>query len=185
MQISKIYHRDEWRICLQVDYDEKIVAKIRQLTNAKWSRTLRAWHVPYSSEAYKELTILFPEATVLIHQTEVLKKETELSVEDIQPTQQEASPSFSTSTNYSTQTKSVEIKVSGRQIAVRLPKNNTDIDFLKTFTHVRWDKIDYQWIVPHWGNNLNLLKNYFNNRIGKIDFVPQVTYSPHIENTIT
>lgn len=183
IQISKIYHHDDWRICIQVDYDKEIIAKIRQLTNAKWSRTHNAWHIPYSSESYKEVISIFPDAIVLNDPIDSHKGTSLSSVANTLSSKSETVTSHSFSTHYSSQTKSVEIKVSGNQISVRLPKNKTDIDFLKTFTRVRWDKIDYQWIIPHWGNNLNLLKNYFNDRIEKIEIIPQVTYITHFDKS--
>ncbi|HNX12867.1 MAG TPA: hypothetical protein PKH68_07735, partial [Paludibacteraceae bacterium] len=61
MIISKIFHRNEWRICINVGYDNEIVAKIKQLPDAKWSRTLKAWHIPYTREAFDQLKTLFPD----------------------------------------------------------------------------------------------------------------------------
>lgn len=48
MQISKVIHRNEERICIRTGYDKDIIAKIKQLPDAKWSKTMNAWHIPYS-----------------------------------------------------------------------------------------------------------------------------------------
>ncbi|HAF28390.1 MAG TPA: integrase [Bacteroidales bacterium] len=50
-----------------------------------------------------------------------------------------------------------------------MPKNETDIQFIRTFKYVRWDNAHFRWVVPNYGKNLELIKNYFNTRITRIE----------------
>ena len=34
-----------------------------------------------------------------------------------------------------------------------MPKNETDIQFVRTFKYVRWDKNNYKWVIPNYGQN--------------------------------
>jgi len=35
--------------------------KLKQIPDAKWSKTMSAWHIPYTKEAFKQLKELFPD----------------------------------------------------------------------------------------------------------------------------
>jgi hypothetical protein len=56
-----------------------------------------------------------------------------------------------------------------------MPKNETDIQFVRTFKYVRWDNSHHTWIIPNYRQNLELLKNYFNTRITSIETSPVYT----------
>lgn len=51
-----------------------------------------------------------------------------------------------------------------------MPKNETDIEFIRSFKYPRWDHKEYKWEIPNYGKNLELLKNYFGSRISKFEF---------------
>ncbi len=59
----------------------------------------------------------------------------------------------------------IEIEVVGRKVFIRMPKNNTDIQFLRSFHFVKWDPVAFVWAVPNYGDNLQLIKDYFGDRI--------------------
>lgn len=45
MKASKILHRSEIRICVDFEYSAELVLKLRQIANARWSKTIGAWHI--------------------------------------------------------------------------------------------------------------------------------------------
>jgi integrase/recombinase XerD len=47
MKASKIIHRNETRIRVDFPYDAAITQKLREIPDARWSKTMGAWHVPY------------------------------------------------------------------------------------------------------------------------------------------
>lgn len=54
-----------------------------------------------------------------------------------------------------------------------MPKNNTDIQFLRSFHYVKWDPAAYVWVVPNYGDNLQLIKDYFGDRIEILNVLPE------------
>jgi len=67
------------------------------------------------------------------------------------------------------QNATIEIEITEKRLLIKMPKNETDIQFIRKFKFVRWDYSLYKWIIPNYGKNLELLKSYFNTRIAKID----------------
>jgi site-specific recombinase XerD len=67
----------------------------------------------------------------------------------------------------------IEIEVVGRKVFIRMPKNNTDIQFLRSFHYVKWDPAAYVWVVPNYGDNLQLIKDYFGDRIATLNVLPE------------
>lgn len=68
--------------------------------------------------------------------------------------------------NKNTETEHFEVGISytTKRVFVQLPKNDTDTHFLSSFRYVHWDHNNRQWIIPNYGKNLELIKNYFRNR---------------------
>ncbi|WP_339867349.1 tyrosine-type recombinase/integrase [uncultured Algoriphagus sp.] len=50
-----------------------------------------------------------------------------------------------------------------------MPKNDTDIHFVKGITYARWNQNQFVWEVPHYPGNLEKLKAYFGDRITLIE----------------
>ena len=48
MKASKILHRPEIRIRVDFGYNAELVSKLRQIADARWSKTMGAWHIPYT-----------------------------------------------------------------------------------------------------------------------------------------
>ena len=69
MKVSKIIHRNETRIRVDFPYNNEMVSKLRQIPDAKWSKTFAAWHIPYTKEAYEKLCNIFPDVEILSEKT--------------------------------------------------------------------------------------------------------------------
>ena len=59
MKIEKIIHKNEARIKVGFSYNREFIALIKQIPGALWSKTLKSWHLPYTSESYELLKKLF------------------------------------------------------------------------------------------------------------------------------
>jgi integrase/recombinase XerD len=81
------------------------------------------------------------------------------------------------------QNATIEIEITEKRLLIKMPKNETDIQFIRKFKFVRWDYSLYKWIIPNYGENLELLKIYFNTRIAKIDTIQSEACMP--EKNIT
>lgn len=149
MKIEKIRHRGEDRIKLDFPYSADLIQKIRQLPDAKWSKTLQAWHIPNSSKAYRQLTELFSGTSLSALQPSSLSNE-------VLP----KTPACSSS--------EIGLEVTDKQLILKMPKDEVDIEFIRTFKYVRWDKGSYRWVIPNYGQNLKLLQSYFNSRLAYV-----------------
>jgi hypothetical protein len=153
MKASKIELSGEYRIKLEFPYNYYAASLLKQIPGAKWSMSLKAWHIPYTKAAFAQLKKLFP----LVDYPQ--KSTGEISSEPVVKT---AVPEFH---NQDHQNKNVSVQVTGRMIILKLPKNALDTHFITSFRYSRWDGKQYCWIVPNYPGNLDLIHDYFNERI--------------------
>lgn len=77
------------------------------------------------------------------------------------------------STSTSSTKNSIEIVIARTQITIKVPKNEVDIQFLRSFKYSKWDSQLYCWIIPNNGKNAEKIKSYFSNRNAQItELVP-------------
>lgn len=165
MKISKVYHRNEQRICIKVDYDKDIVAKIKQVSDAKWSRTMNAWHIPYSQKSYNDLKAMFPNVEIEGKKKKENDSDDKKKISIIKRnTNKENVSDKKVFNSIDKQNSEIEIQYTHARIFVKLPKKDTDTQFLKTFKYVRWDGDRFLWIIPNFGKNLDILLSYFKGR---------------------
>jgi integrase/recombinase XerD len=151
MKLLKIIHHNEQRIKVDFDFDASIIATLKQLDDVKWSQTLKAWHIPDTKEALSQLKILFPDVETI---------EAELR----NPLSIVLNQTSSKNKEYELKTAEINMTVTSKRIFVKLPKNDTDTQFLSSFRYVHWDNNNHQWIIPNYGKNFDLLTSYFQNR---------------------
>ena len=159
---------------VDMPYNVQIIKIIKTIPDARWSTTLKAWHVPYTKEAYQLLKSVFPDLTILsattpspvisqvsedIHQSAV-SQQMHASAPLLPESHKAIIPPYTR--------KTVTLEVSGRRIFVKMPKNNIDVQFLRSFTYARWDTNAFVWVIPNYSDNLELLQDYFGERIASI-----------------
>jgi site-specific recombinase XerD len=158
MRASKIFHKSEYRIKIDFPYNQEVYVKIKQIPEAKWSKTQRAWHIPYTLIAFEQMKSLFPD---IEYPTDIFQ---ENAISD-----QSLSAAYpDRGKNEYRKTIGVELMVLGRKISIRLPKNDSDTKFILGLRYSRWDAKQYCWIVPNYPGNLDLIKDYFKGRITQI-----------------
>lgn len=57
-------HNGEKRIKLIFDYDKQLIAKVKEIPGARWSSSMKCWHVPdneFSTIAIKKLSFILPD----------------------------------------------------------------------------------------------------------------------------
>ena len=188
MLVSKIIHRNEERIKVDFPFNQAIAQEIKKIADAKWSKTQRAWHIPYSKEAFKRLKELFPSIEIETTENKTtastnlpsvphplaggtndikLRVEANTKTENLaqSTTQQSTEPNAISKPRNK---KEIYIDVIGRKIIVQMDKNESDVRFLQYIKFSRWDGKQFSWIVPNYPGNLELLKDYFNVRITKL-----------------
>ncbi|MDP4209587.1 MAG: hypothetical protein Q8928_12310 [Bacteroidota bacterium] len=157
MKICKVLHRNEERIKIDAPFNREIITQLRQIPDARWSKTLRAWHIPYTQAAFNQLKILFPDVEYPVKKTEInsahiISSEKVLSIYDSR--------------------KGIFIEVVGRRIFLKMSKNDTDVQFVKSFRFSRWNQSVFCWIIPNYPGNLELLKDYFKERLTLLNVHP-------------
>ncbi|MDP3463878.1 MAG: site-specific integrase [Bacteroidales bacterium] len=152
MRILKIIHRDETKLQLDFDYDQVKINQIKQINGCTWSKTRKAWLLPDSLESIRRLKELFPKDELQFDNNVEAKVLTELKVKTNPPQAQS----------------SVVIEVINRKILIRLPKNEADIHFIRTLRYFRWLNNERLWEVPDYPGNLDLIRDYFGNRITEV-----------------
>jgi integrase/recombinase XerD len=150
IKASKISHHGIDRIKIDMPFNAQINQIIKQIPDAKWSKTMETWHIPCLKSAYQLLVTLLPEV-------EVQKSEVEVAAK----------------TDFFKTKKNVSIEVTGRRIIIQMPKNTTDIQFVRSFRFAYWDENAFVWIVSYHKNNLELLKDYFGDRLQSLEFIQQ------------
>lgn len=157
MKAEKIEHKGEKRIKIDFPYNQEIASRLKQIDGASWSRTNKSWHIPYTQEAFSQVKNLFPDI-------EYPQKKNELkAVEKV--TLKNSSPIIE---------KNVSIYITEKRIIIKIPKNDRDIQFIRTLKFSRWDKNNFCWIVPNYGKNAEILKDFFGTRIKEITEDPDV-----------
>lgn len=156
MRATKIIHRGEHRIQVEFPYNQEIAGLIKQIPDAKWSKTLGAWHIPYAESAFNQLKKLFP------------KMEYPPNVFVEKPEESKLTSPLAVCPKPSQQLKGVSVQVIGRRIIVKLPKNDRDTRFIVSLRYSRWDPKQFCWIVPNYPGNLELINDYFKDRISEL-----------------
>ena len=156
MQIKKIIHRNEFRIQIESNLNPTISGQIKQISGAKWSVTLKCWHIPYTKQAFAHLRKLFPQVIVTAN------------THDKKNEGRKESQAQRTGTPEDKKKYGVKLEVDGRKISVSLPKNEVDTKFLLSFRFTHWNRKQFCWVIPNFPGNLDLLKKYFRERIEAI-----------------
>lgn len=170
MKIEKIAHRGQQRIMLQFPFDKEKVALVKQIEGAAWSQANKAWHLPDTTEAFERLLAMFPEMEFAPADFQAPKTpDAQLSIPP-KTDNEKTVPAIAASGPHPPKSSynDIVVDVFPKSIFIKMPKNETDIQFVRTFKFVRWDNINYKWVVPNYGNNIEMLKNYFNTRITSI-----------------
>jgi len=177
MKASKILHRSEIRIRVDFGYNAELVSKLRLIADARWSKTMGAWHIPYTKEAFGQLKERFPdveyeakakpilaskEASTKINSNENISQIKHLIKKNVDAVDNTEKNVLLKKVNTSDKLKSkIEITITPIHLFVKLPKNETDIQFLKSFKYAKWDQANFHWVVPNYKRNLSLLQSYF------------------------
>lgn len=151
MYACLIDYKGEKRIKIEFAPNREIEIQIRKIIDARWSRTLRAWHVPNNPEAIdqiKRLTSDFDSVAKIVS-----------SIHASQATGVKL-----TSGN------EISIEVTAKSIFLKMPKSQADIRFIHSLNYAKWDYSAYRWIIPGSDENLAALKAHFRERIEHITY---------------
>ena len=169
ISVSKQNHRNESRLKLEFEYDKTIIGLVKQIEGAGWSRTMKAWHVPDTEEKLRQLKVMLAEhELVLAGELESPK------LIETQAVPVKDAP-----------VKNVGIEVINRKILIKMPKNEADINFIKSLRYSRWLNKEYLWQVPDYPGNIDLIKSHFGSRIHSLNIHDAIDVPPNTGNQKT
>jgi hypothetical protein len=169
-------HRGQQVILIGFDYSDAIKAKVRKFDEARWSKTMGVWYIPYSREAFSKLMELFPKVECNRNKPADSKDEGMQQSELTGVRQPNSEPVISIAPD--SRKGMVKITITEKQIFIVLPKNETDCQFLRSFRYYRWDKNRFCWIIPNWNKNSELIRSYFKDRNAEYETVKPLTVQP-------
>ena len=65
IKLDKAIHRGEEVVLIQFPYDNKLGDEARKIKNIRWSKSLKAWHVPYSIAVLNEIKDIFDSISII------------------------------------------------------------------------------------------------------------------------
>lgn len=83
----------------------------------------------------------------------------------------------------------IELKRINSKLFLKMPKNEVDIRFVRSFRYAQWDNKEFRWIIPHYNDNLEQLRSYFGARLSSFveqDIIaPPLAFEPrtHVDKT--
>jgi integrase/recombinase XerD len=157
MELCKTKIRGIVRITITFGYESETVLKVKKLDDAKWSQSLKLWHVSPTDKNLQLIAQMFPSAKWREDNTTV----NELSSQKVGV---------------------IKAEVFTKKILLKMPKNDADIIFVKGILYSRWLPKDFIWQIPNYPGNLDKLKQYFGERLEVINHYE--TEETGIENTI-
>jgi len=158
MNLYRIQHKGEARIALDFPYDTEKISRVRQIQGNAWSKTRRCWHVPDTKESEEQLLFHF-QAMIPSDPNRTSEKGEERALPDA---------------SEQTKGKGIVVEIINRKILIKMPKNEADINFIRTLRYFRWLKNDHLWEVPDYPGNLDLIRDYFGDRINDIKIHDQI-----------
>ena len=145
MKIKKITHKGEIRIAIEFAYNQDFVQKIKEINGAKWSNTLKLWHIPYSKESFNQLLSFFSDISIEKGQPNLLP------VESVKVTE--------------STTAHCRVEFYNTRIFIFIPKNQADCKFLRTLKYSQWNSKCMRWEITNSKFNKREILNYFGDRI--------------------
>ena len=55
IKASSVFHANVKRIKVDFTYNIETTNKLKQISDLRWSKSLNAWHIPYTKEAFEQL----------------------------------------------------------------------------------------------------------------------------------
>lgn len=62
----------------------------------------------------------------------------------------------------------ITLLVTEKKIFLKMPKNEADLDFVRSLRYSRWNGESYRWEIPNYPGNLDNIKRHFGDRISEL-----------------
>jgi integrase/recombinase XerD len=171
LNISRTFHRNQNRLKVDFPYNQELSGLLKQINDAKWSKTLKAWHIPDTDESFNQLKSLFP---LVLFNRETEKMPPAPDILPPEPTKKQIEIKTTYEKTEKVDFSKIYVEVIGRKILIKMPKNETDIKFIRQIKYSAWNNARFLWTVPNYPGNLELIKSYFGQRIFDLKIHDQI-----------
>jgi len=79
---------------------------------------------------------------------------------------------------------SITLEVAARRLILRMPKNDTDVQFVLTFHFTVWNPGIKAWIIPNYKSNLDIIINYFGSRLTSVIRKPTTNHLLRVQKRV-
>lgn len=200
IQWKRILHGGEKRISIDFPYNQSFANLLRREVDAKWSRTLRNWHMADTQanidkalliieNIKKEKAFSVEKNKIKQPKSEAIlpKREAILPTAEIIPPKKVSTPpmkaDFVENRPQNPFPKDIIIDVIGSKILIKMPKRDADVQFITAIRYAKWIRDQFIWQIPHYGDNLDRIKKYFLNRIER--FTEHTLHDVSVDPTTT
>jgi len=195
--ISPFEYESQSRIAVrQLQFDNALPAKMKQISGARWSPEHRCWHVPYSTESWESLKTLFPDYEIIRDMQPAPPAGTSIYKEEIQqlspPPRPDSKPgdphpSILRPDNAIGLSRSPGTK---QHLALHLPPDLVPqhLATVKNIHGRRWNPEYKVWEIPYTKLTIRFLTKYFADNLLQWNFSPSVHIPERLaepENTYT
>jgi integrase/recombinase XerD len=143
IQYKPVLHKGERRIMVLFKYDTNIIKKLREKTNAKWSKTLCAWHIE-DTEAYRKKCKIPLEN----EQNVYTKKIYTPAIQKVEVTAEKKKTEATKKTLPTLLLKPLLHKDTENRIGLFVTSNRFIHDAIKKLTAVKWSENMHCWHIP-------------------------------------
>lgn len=145
MKAEKIIHKNQARIKINFLYNRDVIAKLRQIADSGCCKTMSAWHIPYTKEPFQQLKEIFPgnelpETTANKSRVNVdshpadtgLKLNKQVHIQSTKNEQPFPASEVEAKQNVLRRTAALEIEYTKSTIYLKIPKNDTEIQSIRS-----------------------------------------------------
>lgn len=179
IELNLAHHRGIQVVLIHFVKDFELTTAVKSIASCRWSQSFKSWYVPYSMDALYEIKNKLGSLCTINAEPlkQMLRQQKQTQVETIVTENIKYGDSIQNENNIGFTTGIfVSIQVFAKKIVIKIPKKDLDTQFLLSFRYCRWDSKQYQWIIPNYGTNLELIKKYFNERITEITIIESPNY---------
>jgi integrase/recombinase XerD len=167
IQIEKIDYNGNQRIKLKFDYNPEIIKHIKEIPGARWSATMKCWHVPYNAANYNTIKTIGSQFNLLI----------KYKTQDIKATNTQISNILVSENDNTFKVVIIELDEYNQLIFLKISYNAELVAAIKKLTGAWWHLGIQKWSVYYDSENLEKIKEIFKDcKVNYIDKKKSVLY---------
>ena len=167
--LSKIIKNGTPRIKIGFDYDKNIIEKIKHIPTARFSKSLKAWHIEYSKKAFNQLKLMCLEMGLTIKYLDktgtigLIRPENEHTGIDLKKSNSVLSKNDdSKNADIDIAKQKLHIEIHNMRFYIKTRYNTKRIEILKNLNGAWWNSDNMVWISKANIENLEILQKEFN-----------------------